>query len=265
MRRNDAGNDAMKAIFLSDVHLYHPADANYLKFMSFLAHLRGRQGTDAGEEFAGGLEVDHLILAGDFFDFWFGRGDRIYPGFRPVVDRLIELKASGVRISFCEGNHDFFLSDYFSRKLGMDVYPEEAEFELDGVRMMVSHGDTIDRANRKHLALRRFLRSAGARRLQDLLPRAVAWRLARISSKLSKEILGASQERLADLMHRFALDKFHDGYDAVILGHCHLIRLSETTIGGRKKTFAVLGDWVSHDSFLLFDDGRFALRRFRSA
>ncbi|MBA4423945.1 MAG: hypothetical protein C0390_12760 [Syntrophus sp. (in: bacteria)] len=252
----------MKTVFLSDVHLKGPEYPNHVKLMQFFDRLRGRGGTESGETAVGALTLDHLVIAGDFFDFWFGREDAIYPGFRPVVDRIITLKQEGVRISLCEGNHDFSLADYFSRKLGIDVYPDWAEFNLDGLRILVSHGDTVDRGNLKYLALRGFLRGSFARRLQRLLPLVFLWRLARLSAAMSKEMSRESQDRLAELMYRFALEKFHEGYDAVILGHCHKPLLREILSGDRGKTFVTLGDWITHDSYLLFDEGRFTLQRF---
>jgi len=252
----------MRAIFLSDAHLKGPGDAAYPKLIRFLDRLRGR-GDDGGRPIsADALVVDHLVIAGDFFDFWFGRGDAVYPGFQPVIDRIAVLKQQGVRICLCEGNHDFFLGDYFTGRLGIEVYPEWAEFEIDGLRVLVSHGDTVDRGNRKYLALRRFLRSRFSCALQRLLPLKLLWRLARLSSEMSKEMSGESQDRLAEIMHRFALGKFQEGYDAVILGHCHKTILREAIYDGRRKTFATLGDWIAKDSYLSCHDGRFALNRF---
>lgn len=252
----------MKAIFLSDAHLRGPADAAHSKLIHFLDRLQGK-GDDGGSSIsADALPVDLLVIAGDFFDFWFGRGDAVYPGFRPVIDRFAVLKQQGVRICLCEGNHDFFLGDYFTGRLGIEVYPEWAEFEIEGLRVLVSHGDTVDRGNLKYLALRGFLRSRFARALQRLLPLKLLWWLARLSSKMSKEMSGESQDRLAEIMHRFALGKFQEGYDAVILGHCHKPILREAIYDGRPKTFATLGDWMANDSYLACRDGRFSMNRF---
>ncbi len=252
----------MKAIFLSDAHLKGPGDAAHGKLTRFFDRLRGRGGIGRIPAPEDAIMVDHLIIAGDFFDFWFARGDTIYPGFRQMVEQIAALKREGVRISFCEGNHDFFLEEYFSGRLGIEVYPEWADFEIDGRRILVSHGDTVDRGNRRYLALRGFLRSPFLYRLQGLLPLRMLWGAARLSSRMSKEMSGESEERLAEIMHRFAQGKFQEGYDAVILGHCHKPFLSEELHGGRRKTFATLGDWITRDSYLLCDDGRFSLNRF---
>jgi UDP-2,3-diacylglucosamine hydrolase len=252
----------MRAIFLADAHLKGPGDPVHPKLIRFFGRLRGRGDDDGRSISDDALVVDQLVIAGDFFDFWFGRGDAVYPGFQPVIDRIAVLKKQGVRVCLCEGNHDFFLGDYFTGRLGIEVYPEWAEFEIDGLRVLVSHGDTVDRGNRKYLALRRFLRSRFTRALQRLLPLKLLWRLARLSSEMSKEMSGESQDRLAEIMHRFALGKFQEGYDAVILGHCHKPILREALYDERRKTFATLGDWMANDSYLSCDDGRFSMNRF---
>jgi len=257
-----AGRTDVKAIFLSDAHLRGTGDPAHERLGRFLDRLRGRGATGAGNGSDAPLTVDHLVIAGDFFDFWFARGGLVYPGFRPMVERLEALGAQGVRIHLCEGNHDFFLGDYFTGRPGFAVHPEWAELTIDGRRILVSHGDTVDRGNRKYLALRRFLRSPAARLLQRLLPLSLLWRMARLSSQMSKEMSRESADRLAEVMHRFARARFQEGYDAVILGHCHTPVLREEQSEGRQKTFAALGDWITHDSYLWYEDGRFSLMRF---
>lgn len=249
----------MTAIFLSDAHLRGPGDVAHAKLIRFFDRLRGRGHIGCGQVPDDQLTVDHLVIAGDFFDFWFARGDAIYPSFGHMVEKIAALKREGVRISLCEGNHDFFLEEYFFGRLGIEVYPEWADFEIDGRRVLVSHGDTVDRGNRKYLALRGFLRSPFVYRLLRLLPLKLLWWVAHLSSEISKEMSEESMDRLVETMHRFARGKFQEGYDAVILGHCHKPLLREELCEGRRKTFATLGDWTTCDSYLLFDDGRFTL------
>ncbi|OHE22536.1 MAG: hypothetical protein A2Z43_00545 [Syntrophobacterales bacterium RBG_19FT_COMBO_59_10] len=249
----------MKTIFLSDAHLKGAQDGSCKKLLDFFDHLRDGVGTDGP---GSGQPAGQLVIAGDFFDFWFERNEVIYPGFRPMVERLSLLNRSGIGVSLCEGNHDFFLAEYFSRRLGIAVYTEWMELELDGRRILVSHGDSVDSANRSYLALRRFLRSALVFKLQRMLPLAFLWRIAQFSSEMSKGMSRGAQDRLVEVMHRFALGKFMEGYDAVILGHCHKPVLRQKSYGGRQKTFATLGDWIAHDSYLLYENGHFTLNRF---
>jgi UDP-2,3-diacylglucosamine hydrolase len=252
----------MKAIFLSDVHLKRRSDPGYQKCMQFFACLRGRGVESGHSDEANAIRIDLLVIAGDFFDFWFEKGGRIYPEFRPVVESLVHLRRSGIRVCLCEGNHDFFLADYFSGKLGIEVYPGDAEFMLDGRRSLVSHGDTVDGKNRRYLALRRLLRSSFAYRLQRALPLGWLWRIARFSSKVSKDRSSDAANRLSETMHRFAVEKHREGFDAVIFGHCHAPSFRDEQIGGRRRIFVTLGDWITHHNYLLYENGRFTLNRF---
>lgn len=254
----------MAIIFLSDAHLMGPMDPAHLRLLRFLGSLMGRGAIPSTGSPIGRIAVDRLVIAGDFFDFWFARGEVIYPGFRPVVERLRGLRDEGVTISLCEGNHDFSLGEYFAGRLGFEVYPEWADFTVDGLRLLVAHGDTVDRGNRKYLALRALLRSPILRGLERTLPLRFLWRAARFSSSMGKGTDAGSAGRLAEVMHRFARAKFREGYDAVILGHCHRAILRQEVSGGRVKSFAALGDWLIHDSYLLYEEGSFSLQRYSS-
>ena len=70
-----------------------------------------------------------------------------------------------------------------------------------------------------------------------------------------------AQQRLVEVMYRYAVEKYHKGLDAVILGHCHQAILREERIGGRPRTFALLGDWLIHHSYLIYENNRFTLNR----
>ncbi len=234
----------MKSVFLSDVHLRTERDRGYRRILNFLDGIRD--------------EVERIFIVGDFFDFWFCRNGSIYPPFREPVDKILELVERGVRISIFEGNHDFELAAYFGGK-GIEVYPEWADFTLEGQRFLVSHGDTVDRSNYRYLALRKILRTGAFYRLQEMMPRPLLWQMASASSIVSKGLTVESQKVLAEKMGAFAREKFEEGVDAVVLGHCHRPLLRQYEVKGRLKTFVTLGDWVEHFSYLVFEEGRFEL------
>jgi len=259
----DDGEDRppMKAIFLSDAHLRSNRDKSYHVLLHFLTHLDCPNGKDLTAQTVG---ADNLFLVGDIFDFWFCKDNRVYPDFVPVLEALTALKKRGVRITFFEGNHDFFLESYFSRKLGMEVIEEWGDFDVDGLRFLVSHGDTVDQSNRGHLMLRNFLRSRFASTLQRFIPVPVLWEMARISSTISRNMSPGQEEAIKEKMLIFAMKKFEMGYDAVILGHAHRPFLkNDIVMDGRRKTFAALGDWISFYSYLCYEDGRFDLKYYR--
>jgi UDP-2,3-diacylglucosamine hydrolase len=235
----------MKALFLSDAHLRSIEDANYSFLSNFL---------DTFKE-----KIDHLFIVGDFFDFWFCRKEKLYPDFRTIVDKLIDLKNSGVQVHLCEGNHDFFLKKFFTDRHGMEVFPDWGTINLDGIVTFFSHGDTIDTADTQYLMLRKLLRSRTFYQIQEKLPPAILWKIARKFSKISKQHLAKSPDGLVEKMEAYTLEKFKEGFDAVILGHCHKPIIKQYTIDGREKTFVTLGDWISYYSYLLYENGKFTL------
>jgi len=235
----------MKALFLADAHLKDVTDDANPKLTRLFDSM---------------TMVDDLFILGDFFDFWFCRDGRLYPAFTHIIDKLVDLKRQGVRITFFEGNHDFFMGSFFSDKLGMTVFTEWAEIDLDGRKVLLSHGDTVDKTNRKYFFIRKILRSRPFYILQNNIPLTLLWKIARLSSVVSKELTIESDNRLAKKMEAFSLEKLNEGYDAVILGHCHTPQMKEYVIDGRKRTFATLGDWVRYHSYLYYEDGHFTLK-----
>jgi UDP-2,3-diacylglucosamine hydrolase len=237
----------MRVIFLADAHLKRTGDKEYRILMQFLDSM---------------TDIDRLFIVGDFFDFWFYRDGRVYPEFYPIIEKLIYLRDKGISIVFCEGNHDFYMKDYFSDELKMMVYTEGATVHLDGRKIFLSHGDTVDRTNKKYLFLRKILRSKAFYHCQKMIPLALIWRLARLSSRTSKELTVESQDLIAEKMEAFSRGKFQEGFDAVIMGHCHKPLIKESMIEDRKRTFATVGDWVKHYSYIYYEEGIFTLKYF---
>lgn len=247
----------MKAVFLADAHLTQAGGPGYGELISFFDELK------AGRQRSGGIYIDELFLVGDFFDFWFSKGENVYPPFQEVLNKLIALKEAGISIHLSEGNHDFFLADYFSDYLGMEVYPDWADVELDGLRILVSHGDTIGASDLSYRLLRRLLRSRFFYNLQRLLPLPWLFALARLSSLTSRGLGRDRTEYLAVEFQAFARERLAAGFDAVLLGHCHLPLLHRYNMGGREAVSAIIGGWNAHQSYLYLEDGAFRLCSFR--
>ncbi|MBW2598829.1 MAG: UDP-2,3-diacylglucosamine diphosphatase [Deltaproteobacteria bacterium] len=241
----------MKAVFISDAHLNGSACDGYRYLMRFLDSLKG--------------DTDELFIVGDFFDFWFSDKNSVYPGFYDIVEKLLGIKKSGTNISFFEGNHDFFLGDYFERH-GIRVFPDGAVIDLDGKKLFVSHGDTVDDSNTVYLLWRRVLRSRLFYTIQKEMPSPILWRVSGILSRISRSRNGGerSSNKLTVRMRTFAMKRFEEGLDAVILGHLHSPRFEQHVAHNGVKTFVILGDWIGHYSYLLYDSGKFVMKRYHS-
>jgi len=57
------------------------------------------------------------------------------------------------------GNHDFWLGDYLTREIGLEVHFKPIEWTLYGKRFYLNHGDGIAKADWGYRILRRILRN----------------------------------------------------------------------------------------------------------
>jgi Uncharacterized protein conserved in bacteria len=257
----------MKAIFISDAHLKRVTDERYAKLMNFLDDIKdgkARLMVDSDELSKDESPIDDLYIVGDLFDFWFCQKEKIYPEFKLIINKVIELQKAGIGIHLCEGNHDFFMKEYFHDVLGMEVFEEQADIKLDNLQALIAHGDMADKTNTKYILFRKILRSRLFYHFQRFIPSSIRWALARISSTASKEMTIEDGDVLVEKMLSFARDRFKEDYDAIVLGHCHKPILRHYAVEGKQKTFVALGDWIRHCSFLYYENGKFFLGYYRS-
>lgn len=234
----------MKDIFLADAHLLDPADDNYQRLLTFLRQQRGT--------------IRNLVMLGDIFEFWLGYRHTVFAPFVPLLEELRLQRESGTELIFVEGNHDFHLGPYFSETLDCRILPDGGALELDGKRVFIAHGDLINPADRGYRLLRSFFRCHLSRLLLPLAPPDWAWGVSRWASHQSSRRKKGSHRYLPEeLLVNFARERFAEGYDAVLIGHFH-IPLYRQLDG---KLLICLGDWIEQDSYAVFENGAFALKR----
>ena len=256
----------MKAIFISDAHLKRATDKRYAQLMNFLGDIKdgkARFMVNSDELGKGAAPIDDLYIVGDLFDFWFCQKEKIYPEFKLIINKLIELQKAGIRIHFFEGNHDFFMKEYFHDVLGMEVFEEQADIKLDNLQALIAHGDMADKTNIKYILFRKLSRSRLFYHFQRFIPSSIRWVLASVSSTASRKMNIEKNSVLLEKMLSFARDKFKEDYDAIVLGHCHEPVLRHYVAEGKKKTFVALGDWIKHYSFLYYENRKFFLGYYR--
>lgn len=232
----------MKVIFLSDAHLNDDQTDTYRNLLSFFQEKAGK--------------VDRIYIVGDFFDFWFCRPAALYPPFRKMVECLESLREAGTDVVLFEGNHDFFLHDFFGPR-GFITYPDGADIILDDKKIYVAHGDRADRDNWSYMAWRGFLRSPIFYRMQQALPPPLLWSLARKCSRLSRRRGDEGCERLAGKIEAYAFEKLDEGYDGAVFGHCHRPAIKEQVSANGTGVLVTLGDWSRHCSYVMYEYGSF--------
>lgn len=238
----------MKVVVISDIHIRDEQDPLYHLLLKMIL-----KEANSG---------DVLVLAGDIFDFLVGRQPTLMARYEGFFRLLREKCEAGVRVTYIEGNHDFHLESSFKEIPGVSIQPVEAEFQIGLKKIYVAHGDLVDQEDHGYLFLRRFFRSVFIKWAALVLPSPVVeWignRSSRASSNLKPRIpttlSEARLEKLRSIYRGFAREKFHDGFDAVVLGHCHDLDGANFIEEGRMGSYLNVGYPRSHHSYVVFDD-----------
>jgi UDP-2,3-diacylglucosamine hydrolase len=239
----------MRKIFIADAHLKRETDVNYRRLLEFLAGLGGN--------------TDTLFILGDLFEFWIGYRTVPFTHYLPVLEELRRLVAAGVKIVYCEGNHDFHMGPFFEETLRARVFRGPATIELDGKRIYLCHGDQINARDYGYRLLRFILHNRLTEAIVPLVPPALASFIAERMARKSRREHDRRRLRwdYPAILREFAAARFREGYDAVVAGHFHL-PLLETAEDGTGGTLLALGDWITHFTYGEWTDGKFSLKTF---
>lgn len=235
----------MKIIFIGDCHIRGLDDPNQEALCDFLDGL---------------FKIDKLVIMGDFFDFWIGFNDVVYKEYKPVLKSLFALSESGVEIIYIEGNHDFEMGPYFTETLKAKVFENSCGLELDGKRIYMAHGDTINMTT-GYQVFRSLLRGPLLKLIKLILPPPIAWNIGNALSQGSRGY-GKEDTYLEKAQQAFARMKLGQGFDGVILGHSHAAGFHDNFSKDSSGFYANPGGWVNDCSFLVYEDGEFNIRNY---
>ncbi len=229
-------------LFISDLHISLEKTEITRRFLGFLAN-RARQ-------------AKTLYILGDLFDTWIGDDDNTPPN-KSVKKALKALSDSGTRIFLLQGNRDFLLGQRFADETGLTLLDEYAVIELDGKRILLTHGDLLCSDDLPYQAFR--TKSHSQEWQQNVLSkplwlRLLAARWYRLRSfwhkrKKTQDIMDVNQQTVAETMRRFQCG-------TLIHGHTHRPAKHELTIAGHAAQRIVLADWKKDKAECLCWDGR---------
>ena len=241
-----AGMSDKSVVFLSDAHPgVEPVAreaARTARLHDLLASLPGR--------------ASDLYIVGDLFDFWFEYGTAIPRRFFPTLAALERLREAGVRITYLNGNHDFWLGTFFRDTLGIRTVDGGLTVEAQGRRVFVHHGDGLVGGDLGYKLLRGILRSRAGIGLYGMLHPDLGIPLALAVSRWSRHSRPDGPLRPDRLWREIAEPRFASGHDAVIVGHFH--EPYERREDGRE--FFVLGDWITRFTYAELSEGHLTLR-----
>jgi UDP-2,3-diacylglucosamine hydrolase len=236
----------MTRLFVSDVHLDTATPEAVEQFLGFLR-------TEAASAQA-------LYILGDLFETWIGDDDAD-PTKARVQAGLRSLTSSGVACFVLHGNRDFLIGRDFCRRTGCRLLADPIVAELDGERVLITHGDTLCIDDHPYQELRTIVRNAGWQREFLSLPLADRERLANSARAGSKQHTSNTTYRIMDVNPDAVTAAFRvAGVRRIIHGHTHRPAVHELSIEGEPARRIVLGAWYESGSYLAYDNGRYALR-----
>jgi UDP-2,3-diacylglucosamine hydrolase len=233
----------MPHLFVSDLHLDAAAPAAIEQFEGFLAHqARG---------------AESLYILGDLFEAWVGDDDP-EPGRDRVCRALRRASDAGLATFILHGNRDFLFGAGFTARTGVRVLPDPVLAELDGIPVLLSHGDLLCTDDHSYQELRSIVRDPKWQRRFLSLPLPVRAFLADQARAGSRAHTARVIPQIMDVNEAAVVAAFKaSGARWLIHGHTHRPGTEEYLIDGERAVRIVLGAWYEQGSYLHWQRGRF--------
>jgi len=236
----------MTRLFVSDVHLDAAAPEAVEQFLDFLR-------THAAD-------AEALYIMGDLFEAWVGDDDPD-PTKARVCESLRALTATGVGCFVLHGNRDFLIGRDFCRRTGSRLLADPVVADLDGERVLLTHGDALCTDDHSYQELRSTVRTPEWQRRFLALPLADRELLANQARAGSKEHTSRTIPNIMDVNQ----DAVSTAYRAtkvrrIMHGHTHRPGVHDTAIEGEPAQRMVLGAWYEQGSYIQYESGRYELR-----
>jgi UDP-2,3-diacylglucosamine hydrolase len=225
--------------FTSDHHFgeFNESREKFEKFKEFIEQIKPNS---------------QLFIVGDLFDFYFEYKTQVPIRSFKVFRELVNLRKKKVKITYLVGNHDFWVGKFVEKELGIKVYKKSIEINLQGKRILVSHGDEFIKVDPFSLILHNKL----AISLFYTLHPDFAYLIGKIVSKLC----GKETKITAPLfLYRIVNKHLSNQVESIILGHIH----DPIHIKVKNKDFILIGDWRKHFTYVKLEAGEFILCKWK--
>lgn len=241
-----------KIYFASDIHLGFPdlksGRPRELLFTQWLEDIKDK--------------ASEIFLVGDIFDFWYEYKSVVPRGFVRVLGKIAEITDAGIPVHFFTGNHDLWVFDYLSSEIGVKIYRKPLETKLLGKNFYIAHGDGLGPGDKGYKLLKKIFESKVLQWLFSRLHPNFAFWIAHSWSKKSRYSKGIIAEKFnekSESTYLYAKEILKQkNIDYFIFGHRHLLI---NKVLDKNSTYILLGDWLHHFSYGVFDGKTFELRK----
>ena len=227
----------MTALFVSDLHI----DAERPHVLEGLKRLIEDEAPAA----------DALYILGDLVEVWIGDDDDSETA--ETVREALSRAARLCPLRIMHGNRDFLFGPRFAAEVGGELIEDPHIVEIDGQRVLLTHGDALCTEDTAYQNARQLFRSEAWQ--QDILGKSLEQRreLARQMRRESRRANANKPENIMDVTPRevAALMRRTD-CATLIHGHTHRPGVTAVPLGDTAGTRYVLGDWDRCGWFIRF-------------
>ncbi len=246
--------------FASDFHLGIPDYESSLKREKLLVKWLDTIAADATE----------IFLMGDIFDFWFEYKYVVPKGYVRLLGKIAEIRDKGIPVHLFRGNHDVWAFDYLNKELNVQLHREPVIREFDGKKLFLAHGDGLGPGDKGYKMLKKVFEFKPNQFLFRWLHPDIGARMGLYFSKksrLANESKVGKEDKInspdSEMLVRYAKKKTeqYPDVDYFVFGHRHIpiqLKINE------KAEIVILGDWITHFSYGVFEDGKMRIDFFPS-
>jgi len=236
----------MTHLFVSDVHLGEDSAPAIRQFLEFLS--------------AHAARAETLYILGDLFESWVGDDDRSEAALT-VCAALKRLTDHGLPCFVLHGNRDFLLGTGFCERTGCRLLTDPVVAELDGERVLITHGDALCTDDHSYQELRSIVRRNDVQRRFLALPLGARETLANEVRAGSRRHTARTVPTIMDVNAEAVERAFRAaGVRRMIHGHTHRPGVHDLTVDGASAQRIVLGAWYEQGSYLSCERGSYQLR-----
>lgn len=207
-----------------------------------------------------------IYLLGDVLDYWYEYRNVVPRGFTRFFGTLALLVDDGIEIRWYIGNHDIWIFDYLPHEIGITVIDGYEIKDIDSKKFFLSHGDGIGSLKPGFKFIRTLFRNKVCQWLFSgihprwTVPFAHRWSShSRNFSDEKPQFLGEDKEPFIPFALNWNKSHNNEHIDFFIFGHRHI--LLDFNIENNSRVI-VLGDWIHHFSYAVFDGSNLTLDTF---
>ena len=234
----------MKPRFISDIHLSEDTPHLTNAFKTFLNESKQK--------------CTHLFILGDLFEIWIGDDDE-NAFIEEIKKTLIDFTANGPETFFIHGNRDFLLGENFANEVGISILPDPYTLDINGLRVILSHGDFLCTDDVDYINFRNQVRSEDWQ--NNFLSKSIEER-KQISQSLRSDSKIATSNKSLEItdVNLETVNKFIKEHNPNIFIHGHTHRPKIHRYDKAKRI--VLGDWNKVGWFISMNGNKPILKEF---